>query len=570
MARASFTLRQEGTNLPGSYLQYPPTYDTSPSSGLRTLDDGILRADGYQIAPILSNVVPGGNQYTAVAFFSVEAVDYGVTHLEWGVPLTAASAVGVTPVATQVIIAYSPDGEPDTVNEGSVLVETITDSQFFHDAPSGKWAYYTLFLKYQGSTGDIYYEPAAKLSVLVPKNFGSTDLLFNHIPSIYREMDGGMDNGSGGPLYRYLSIFGWDADRIRTLVEYFIGCRDPMNSRTEELDALASELGLSFSSVELGTSRLRAFMNDIGSIRRGTGIATTLSSALSSLTGSEVVVDTATRNIYVKPQRVNLFKDPLLVNSPANSLDGGAANTTVYTSSVDGGSAGSSVTYSANTDGGAASTTYSATTGYWTYYSDPTQSNTTIFEMTGPYLYIEAGKVFYFSVDSSGQEFINKVRLFYTSGGSRVEIASDLTATKVGGRRYWKLSVPTTFTSASMAALSVEYTSTPTGPTALFKNILLEENNIGPFFYGGTSRGGWVKDDAGAVSDFRWYSPTQVNDSLSVYSANYQKTKFVVSKMLPLLLPVTELVTSGTVYSNQPVTVNKWTVNYNYIPGYPA
>ena len=558
-------------NPTGSYLQ---GQTITPA---RDPDDGFLRADGVQIPPILTNVIPGGNQYSSVAFFSVDSVDYATNLLQWGVPLTAASAVGVTPVATQVVIVYSPDGEPDTVNEGSVVVETTNSSLYYHTAPSGKWAYYTLFLKYQGSAGDVYYEPAAKLSVLTPKDFGSTDILYNHIPALYREMDGGLDKGEGGPLYRYLSIFGWDADRLRTLVEYFIGCRDPANARTEELDQIASELGVPFSSVELGAARLRAFMDDIGISRRESGISINLSAALSSITGSAVTVDTTNRRIYVKPQRVNLFKDPTLKNGPATALDGGIASTTVFSSVVN---AAASVT--ATYDGGAAATSFATTTGYWTYY---TTATTSIFETvyaTGGAsvngIYTEPGKIFYFSVDSSvGANAISRVLLYSGPPASLVEVVSTSTPIQVGGRKYWKLVIPDT-ASAGWLTLRAEYTSSGDSPETLFKNILLEENNIGDFFNGGTQRGGWMKYETGSISDFRWFDPTNptagqsalANNAYSVYSTNYQKTKAVVTKMLPYLLPVTELVTSGTIYSNQTVIVNKWTVYYNYLSGYTS
>jgi hypothetical protein len=575
MARVSFTLRKDGLTLPGSYLQY------NSSLGARTDDDNALRSDGFQIPPLLTNVVVGGNQYAAAAYFSVDAVDYGVTYITWGVPLTAASAVGGTPVATEVVIVYSPDGEPDTIDGGAALVETTTSSEYYHNPPSGKWAYYTLFLKYQGSSGDLYYEPAAKLSVLVPTNYGSTDVLYNHIPQMYREYDVATDTGTGGHLYRYLSIFGWDADRLRTLIEYFIGCRDPRVARTEELDHIADEIGVPLSSVELGTSRLRAFMDEIGIIRRASGIETNLANALTALTGSEVIVDAATRNIYIKPNRVNLFRDPLLTNPAQSSLDGGFPTTTVFSTTVDGGLYNTRpVPASVNptTDGGSPSSVYAFTTGYWWFYPDPTQANTTIFETTGTYLAIGAGRIFYFSVDVTGQDVIKKLKLYYKAGGVEVEAASATTATVVGGRKYWKLVIPDTYTGDPNVYLRAEYTTTPAEPTALFKNILLEENNIGPFFYGGTTRGGWVHGDiggsTGSVSDYRWYDPVippaspLANNSFSVYSSNYQKTKSVVDRLLPTLLPVTELVTSGTVYSNQPFLVTKWTVTYNYVPGY--
>lgn len=560
MAKASFTLRKTDAGLSGSYLQFPPTYDTSPSAGTRDTDDGFLRADGFQTAPMLS----------VLGEFTASAVDYTLTHLTWGVPLV--STLTSTPQATQVILVYSPDGEPDIVDAGSVLLETTTDGEYYHTCPEGRWAYYTLFLKYQSSTGDLYYDAAARLSVLVPKNYGSTDILFNHMPTYYREQDGTLDTGAGGPLYRYLSIFGWDADRLRTLLDYFVGCRDPQVARTEELDHLASEFGVPFTSVALGTSRLRAFMNEIGYIGRGNGKESILEAALSAVTGSEVTVNYATSTIYIKPQRVNLVRDPMLKTGLSTAFDGGLPTTTTFGSVVDFGGVTLSGPVTTTYDGGAPNTVYSSASGYWSSYVDGSQSNVTILEGVSATIKVAASKVFYFSVDLNAQNYILKVGLCDTATSGRPYIASDSVPTTIGGRKYWKIEIPANYSGTpSTAALKIEYTTTTTDPTSLFKNVLLEENNLGQYFDGSTARGGWVSGTNGLVSDFRWYEPSgasaSANASFSVYDSNYQKTKAVVARILPELLPVNQLVTSGTVYSNRPITT-KWTLVYDYMPDY--
>jgi hypothetical protein len=119
----------------------------------------------------------------------------------------------------------------------------------------------------------------------------------------------------------------------------------------------------------------------------------------------------------------------------------------------------------------------------------------------------------------------------------------------------------------------IEFQSQPGSPDLYFSNILLEENNVGSYFDGSSTRGGWVVDPNNIkVSDFQWYEPSgasaSVNASFSIYNDNFQKTKALINLLLPTLLPVTELITSGTIYSNQPISVNKWSVVYNYLPGY--
>lgn len=87
----------------------------------------------------------------------------------------------------------------------------------FVDTPltTGRWYYYTVFLWIGGQwviaqTGD----------VVVPGNFGSGQHLFDLLPPFYQKVDDEQaGNAQGGPLRRFLAVFGYDLDYVRTYIE---------------------------------------------------------------------------------------------------------------------------------------------------------------------------------------------------------------------------------------------------------------------------------------------------------------------------------------------------------------
>lgn len=589
MARASFTLRKT-TVEQGSYLQYPvttegasvayfPSYGSNGSTSgasvpAREDNDGLLKADDLQTLPTQLVVVPGGNQYAAAAFFTADPVDYNIVRVTWGLPLS--TTLTSTPNPTEALVVYSPNGEPSTINDGSILLQTTnTTGEYFQEITSGKWAYYTLFIKYESTLGDLYYEPAARLSTLVPSDYGSLTDLYSKIPVHYRELD-----GESGPLYRTLDIIAWDINKFRTLLDYMMVSKDPQNARSEELDLIAADLGFDMRSQDLGAYRLRMLLDNIGTLRRFNGTELGVTTAATSLTGSFVGLDVQNKRLYVQPQRVNFLKDPRLKLGIGDSLDGGTPFSST-TFSVDAGPYNVSSTTS-TLDGGSPSETYTTPTGnsLWQVYPTGDPARSALYTSTA-YLKLLGGETYYFSAQPVGlnskvQEAITRVS-FYTAsslGASTppVVIATTEEYINVGNVYFWKLDIPTSYSDYTEAYIEIEFDNTGIVVSEDFKLLMLEKNNIGTFFDGDTVEGGWIVDGSNSISDYRWLNaqtPDAVADyrDFSVFSANFQKTKAVLNKLQSLVIPVTELTTSGTVYSNRPTTTT-YDVVYNYIPGY--
>lgn len=681
MSYKSFVLRSiEDTSLTrGSYLQYPAGSEAaSVGLAVRTDYDTGLRADGASVPaggssdgisnpilsdPILPNVqITDGRILTQVAFFESAVLDYDEIKLTWGAPLSP--VITTTPLPTRIVINYSDIGEPQTVSEGVTIVDSSTIAEITHFPEPGRWAYYTLFVKYEvrsvGASANIstYYEKAASIAELMPYNYGCTEDMYSKIPEYYRLLDGRQDEGTGGPLYRMISLFGFEADRTRTLLDYLISAKDPLFAHSEVLDVLSQDLSLGIRVNELGTSALRELLSNIGTIRRSLGTGISTKSAVEALTGSYVDIDEVNKVIKIYAQRANLLKDPDIYSGAKGSFSGGSPYTPSYATSLEtGGASVPSVT--ATYSGG---DPYSSLTTIdefpldptvtpspfddpatfnelWSYFPDPASGgSTTVLQTAEAYVYVIGGDVLTFSMQgelyTNAQDSVTRVAFYgigegaasagYTGTGSAFDrldgallsepidssvdangptegtrspeyvgglagsifyedvlIAESTTPITIGGIKYWNITIPDTITEYTPVFFAAFI-----GPNANllkgFARMLLERASAGEYFDGSSVNGGWlVESPTGTrVSDYRWYydpepsSPTQEGDveaNYSVYNSNYQKKRVLMNRYIRELLPVNQLSTEDTVYSNEttPLTTPVWVVNWNAIPGVP-
>lgn len=286
MARTSFTFKKKDLLSLGSFLQNEPVEGED--------NDSALKGDGYVATPTVVVTAAGES------FFDAKVVDYGTVDLTWGLNSTLFTVVGADPVPTEIVIRYDTLGEPQTVVDGGSVV-TITPSRqenthTQHGLPDGAWVYYSLFVKYESTATRSWYEKVGSVYVLVPNRYNSTEMLWDRIPRHYRIQDGA-DSGpistsselfGRGPLYRLLDVFGWDIDRLRTLVHHQMVTRDPTLATPEALEALAAELGVPMTTEDLGTNRLRKLLNDIGYLRKNTGTYDGVIEWLKALSGCDV------------------------------------------------------------------------------------------------------------------------------------------------------------------------------------------------------------------------------------------------------------------------------------------
>lgn len=556
MARVSFTLRRpslaEGApnDDRGSYLQFTEGYPyyvsgaggspgASPgaSPGIVREDyDNALRADGLQFAPPTDLEE---NQFEAVS------VCYGEVSLRWNVSLVPYAEIPNQPdpnavYPTGTVLVYSPLGEPQTIASGEILVESENTFVFEHEGlEEGKWAYYSLFVHYRSTGGDSYFERAASLSVIVPRNYQSNLMLWNRIPEYYRSQDemlgdtswspclGNVVEGARiGPLFKFLSVIGFDIDRIRTLLDYQMASRDPAIANTETLDALSTELAAIVQSTDLGAQRLRAFMHDIGFYRRAKGTLAGVEFFVQSISGSDIQINTETGEVIIFSQRTNY------IEAPKNG-----AGITTWRAAAD--------------DEDENPLPFSDST--WSMYDAdfaPTSSvfvnpgtgtddgvNSVLIRLSSPVPVRNNGddRVM-FSVQSGvGTEAIKWVRVV-DKDNPDVTLGFSNASILVNGNRSFEVTATGASTGAGWTNTMVEYL-VDLSEVASFSNTLLlaERNNHGEYFDGDTVRGGWLIDTL-SVSDYRWSG--SANNSPSIFAEDYERTKAIVAELLETALPI--------------------------------
>jgi hypothetical protein len=191
-------------------------------------------------------------------------------------------------VPTETIIRWSLFGDPQTVDDGNPLelpdFGLVVHTPQNNETWQSKWVYYTLFLKYtnDNNPNDIYFEKVKSINVLVPKNQQSIEELWSRVPEYYRIEDTKNNND----LYRFLSVFAWNMDYLRTLTDYVSVQKDPSISSTFALQQLMETLGTLITTIELGPARARNFINDIFNLRRSKGTKKGIIETLQSISGS--------------------------------------------------------------------------------------------------------------------------------------------------------------------------------------------------------------------------------------------------------------------------------------------
>jgi len=541
MARISFALRRPSTDADlGSYLRY------DEALGARTDYDSALRADSLQTAPTAF----------VTSSFSATSACYGEVELEWEVPIVAVEDLTATPDVTGVVLVYSSEGEPTTIASGTILVESSDTFSYSHlGLVEGRWAYYTLFVHYQSTGGDSYYERAASLSVIVPKDYGSTLQLWKRIPEYYRNQDtllGDLDYDAAclgsvitsatqpvGPLLKYLSIFGFEMDRMRTLLDYQMVAYDPALSNTEHLDALSEQLGVDLLSSALGSRRLRTLLNDIGVFRRSKGTPSSVEFFGQAVAGSDLDIDQALGEVTIYSQRVNYITDPkdgVSVTTHRAAYNTEATAPAAF--SVDMSAFAGTYTVTGNefvTTGTGASV---GVEHVLLHLSDP--------------IPVQLSDRVGFSVQSNvGTDGIKWVRLVNGAGAS---VGLQDTSLTVDGARVFEVTAESNASAGVWTDVYVEYLVDLSAVSSFVNGSLLAERNfLGTYFDGSTVRGGWLVDSS-SVSDYRWEGTA--NASRSLFTEDYQRTKGVVQDLFYDILPITE--------------VSKYTIiAYNAVPGVP-
>jgi len=455
----------------GSYIQYDSTLFGASTSGASAT---YVKGDDVQIAPILDTQITAGGKLSNAAFFEAYAYDYQSVVISWGLTLYDATSL---PKPYSVHIVYSSTGCPDTIAEGTRIVDTRTIGEFRHIGIEDDWAYYTMFIRYLSNSGDDYYEQVAKLEVLIPNDYGSTEDLYSKIPVYYQNQD----ENSSGDLKKYLSIFGWEVDKVRTTLDFSMSMKDPFVGNEETLNFLAQDMGVPLTTNDLGSQRLRELLKTVSTTRRNNGSPSSIEKYLEAICGSNVDINSTNKTIKVYSERVNLLKDPRFANGVAAGIDAGYPSSSYSGVIYDNGSASTSAFTSPPLDGGTPSsvlTSATPTTQSWVNFSPAGNTGTSILE-TGGITYTVSNAV-YSSASAGTFTYTTSVPHNFTSGD-----LVDITGVTPNGYNKAKQSVivlsttsfktiaqgstPGTFSTAGKASKSYSYV-----------NVIFQQVFLGP------------------------------------------------------------------------------------------
>jgi len=540
MAYTSFRVRRQDTvgapdsNPFGSYLRGTDT--TAPTGLTRDTSDNALRADGF---------IAATGELVVNATFTATAVDYATINLEWsqfGMNNPSENGSGESGIY-EIVVVYGKNGAPETVADGVVIkaqqYDDIVWAVEHHDLPQGRWAYYSLFLHWNqngtGPTGVSWYERVATLQELVPYNHGSTDKLWKRIPEYLRSSDtSGADidpyNQGQGQFRRFISIFGFEMDRTQTLIDAVMTGYDPSLNESTSISHLTNMLGLEITPEEIGTSRIRQIIQDIGYYRLRKGTIEAAAQYITALSGCQVdVVENTTDPRYtfrVYSEKVNLVADSLFVietgvkkwefSSSTASCSYTKSNEVLTVTNTSGASAQFALT-------SMVAVPVDAETDYWS--SMKVSGNGSVY---GSYWSASAG----WATWNTAEQTDSLIPVNLSPTGRRVTLMPD---------------------SASAMAYPVMLFKLNAGQTMTVSEWMVEPKTYGTFFNGDSDFGGFIYQNN--FADYAWSGSQYA--SYSLYTTNKQKTKNAINKLLPTLIPVTVLIKGLTGYE----------VIYDWIPG---
>lgn len=542
MAYTSFRVRRQDNiaapdaNPFGSYVR--GTDETVPAGLARVDADSSLRASGFVVSSASTDV------YNAT--FRAIAVDYSSIDLSWSSFLLvnpAENSVGETNIF-EVVIVYSSTGFPETVADG-VIVKTQTYSDetsavTHEDFPQGRWAYYSLFLHWNqngtGPSGVNWYERVASLQELVPKNYGGTTRLWNRLPNYIKSGDTSgrsLDpTGQGrGQLERFINVFGFELDRTQTLINSVITQYDPSLTESESLDQLSKMLGLEIDIQDIGLSRIRQIIQDIGYYRQRKGTIDAAAQYITAISGSQVdVIESITDPRYtfrVYAEKANLVADSLFV------IESGTKKWALSTSS--------------------ASCSYTKTNEFITITN--TGSASAQFALTSLVAVpVDADTDYWSSIEMTGTASIYGSQWSASAGWTewttedQYDRVMPASLSPAGRSVILMPDITTTTTAYPVMQFAI-----PAGGWATVSKWMVEPKTYGTFFNGSSDFGGFIYQDN--FADHAWSD--QEYASYSIYTTNKKKTQDAITKLLPTLIPVTILIQGLQGYA----------LEFDWIPG---
>lgn len=216
------------------------------------------------------------NDFRAVPF------GHGQIKLSWSSP---------TGAWNRLRLVRGTYGYPTNAFEGKELLDTYygLDPAFYLDndgVTEGSYYYYSLFVY---DISEYQWVRAGSTSAVSVKDYKTANLLYNYVPEPYKyvTLTGAVAQDKNEDLYKFLSIFGFEIDKYRTLVSNVTKKYDLSVSDGAVLPSLLRQFGLRYEP-EVGLQQSRVLVRDAVQLYKEKGSNQGIREFLKAYTGYSV------------------------------------------------------------------------------------------------------------------------------------------------------------------------------------------------------------------------------------------------------------------------------------------
>jgi phage tail-like protein len=245
------------------------------------------------------------------AILLVRPSDHTTVEIQWGWPPMFEGRLTGDPWL-EVALVRSTFGRPSTPNDGQTVFrafrmafegeDAIGPAPIVFDRPltPGYWYYYGLFFRID----QVNWIRGMVNSCLLPRDLGHTGHLWNGVPPYYQWTDNNI-SVDGGPLRRFLSVFGFELDQTREFIESWQHVYDVDRAPSKLLRRVGENLGLPFEQ-GMGEIRFRSLLARIGELFERRGTAPCLLQMVEQFTKYECDISAGT-NLLLQPDDSDFY-----------------------------------------------------------------------------------------------------------------------------------------------------------------------------------------------------------------------------------------------------------------------
>lgn len=191
------------------------------------------------LTPDLFQWIAPGDLPVSLAFDSLETSETVINSIPTPPDSFQATARSTRDGVTERVVSLDETLDLDTGDWQRTV--TLSDQNLVPETVY----YYALFAPDPVTPGAFVTEPTWRVSAMATGRYGLDERLYQMLPAIHKQYDEPLPGqlGAGGPLRRYLQIFGAALDQVRSQAESLRGRHDVLAVRADLLPHLARWIG---------------------------------------------------------------------------------------------------------------------------------------------------------------------------------------------------------------------------------------------------------------------------------------------------------------------------------------